>query len=61
MDQGLDGRWRRRPHLLLDGPLAAHQVGDDVYGNGEHDGAVLLGRDVVQSLQIPQLEERKKS
>ena len=33
----------------------AHQLGDDVDGDGEDDGAVVLGGDAVQGLQVPQL------
>ena len=36
---------------------AVHVRGDDVHGDGEDDGAVLLRRDVVQGLQVPQLEQ----
>ena len=35
----------------------SHQLGDDVDGHGEDDCAVVLGRDAVQRLQIPQLEK----
>ena len=31
---------------------AAHQMREDVDGNGEDDGAVLLGRDVVEGLKV---------
>lgn len=43
--------------------VASHHLGDDVYGHREHDGAVLLRRDAVQSLQIAQLEwtERERA
>ena len=37
--------------------VAVDEVGDDVDGDGEDDGAVLLRRDVVQGLQGPQLEQ----
>ena len=30
-----------------------HQLGDDVDGDREHDGAVVLRRDAVQGLEIP--------
>ena len=33
----------------------AHQLGDDVDGHGEDDGAVVLRRDAVQGLQVSQL------
>ena len=39
--------WHRRPDR--------HEVGDDVDGDGEDDGGVVLGRDAVQRLQVPQL------
>ena len=32
------------------------QMRHDVDGDGEDDGAVVLGRDAVQGLQVPQLE-----
>ena len=35
----------------------SHQLGDDVDWHGEDDCAVVLGRDAVQRLQIPQLEK----
>ena len=31
----------------------AHHGGQDVHGHGEDDGAVVLGRDAVESLQVP--------
>ena len=33
-----------------------HQGGDDVYGDGEDDGAVVLSRDTVEGLEVSQLE-----
>ena len=33
--------------------VQGHQLGDDVYGDREHDGAVVLRRDAVQGLEIP--------
>ena len=33
-----------------------HEGGDYVYGDWEHDGAVVLGRDVVQSLKVSELK-----
>ena len=35
--------------------IGLHEVGHDVYGDGEDDRAVVLGRDAVQGLQVPQL------
>ena len=34
----------------------AHQLGDDVDGHREDDGAVVLRRDAVQRLEVPQLK-----
>lgn len=56
MHERFDGRRRRRPRLLL----FAHQVGDDVHGDWEHNGAVLFCGDVVQGLQVSQLKKREK-
>ena len=36
--------------------VAIDEAGHDIYGDGEDDGAVVLGRDTVQSLEIPQLK-----
>ena len=36
-----------------------HEVGHDVDGDREDDGGVVLGRDAVQGLEIPQLKEGK--
>ena len=36
-------------------PIGLHEVGHDVDGDGEDDRAVVLGRDAVQGLQVPQL------
>ena len=41
-------------HVLR--PLVTHEVGDDVDGYREDDGAVVLCRDAVESLQVSQLE-----
>ena len=38
---------------------AVHERGDDVHGDGEDDGTVLLRRYVVQGLQVPQLQEEE--
>ena len=38
-------------HLFLD------NLGHDVYGDGEHDGGVVLGGDAVQGLQVPELQQ----
>ena len=35
--------------------IVLHEVGHDVDGDGEDDGAVVLGRDAVQGLEVPQL------
>ncbi len=40
---------------------AVHEWGDDIHRDREHDGAVLLRRDVVQGLQVPQLKQSKKT
>ena len=37
-----------------------HEVGDDVDGDREDDGGVVLGRDAVQCLQIPELKKEGK-
>ena len=39
---------------------AGAEVRQDVDGHGEDDGRVLLGRDVPQGLEIPQLESRRR-
>ena len=43
----------------LRGRLAVHEVGHDVYRDWEYDGAVVLGRNTVQSLEISQLKQRQ--
>ena len=43
-------------YLML---LMQNELGEDVNRDGEDDGAVVLGRDVVQGLQVPQLKENK--
>ena len=35
-----------------------HEGGDDVHRNGEHDGRVVLRRDVGQCLQVAQLKTK---
>ena len=40
------------PDLLL---MHGHECGHDVDGDGEDDGAVVLGGDAVQGLEVPQL------
>ena len=37
-------------------PLLLHHVLDQVHGEGEDDGGVLLRRDRLQGLQVPELE-----
>ena len=37
--------------------LVVHEVGHDVYWYGEYDGAVVLGGDTIQGLQISQLKQ----
>ena len=37
-----------------------HEVGDDVDRDREDDGGVVLGRDAIQGLQIPELEKEGK-
>ena len=39
--------------------LVVHEVGHDVYRDWEYDGAIVLGRDTVQSLEISQLKQRQ--
>ena len=39
--------------------IGLHEVGHDVYGDGEDDRAVVLGGDAVQGLEVPQLEKEK--
>ena len=39
--------------------LVVHEVGHDVYRDWEYDGAVVLGRNTVQSLEISQLKQRQ--
>ena len=36
-----------------------HELGHDVYGYGEDDGAVVLCGYAVQGLQVPQLKKKK--
>ena len=36
--------------------LLAHEVRDDVDGDGEDDGAVVLGGDTVEGLEVSQLK-----
>ena len=43
--------------LELEDLLMVHEVGDDVYGDGEDDGAVVLGGDAVESLEVSQLKQ----
>merc|ERR1719189_2841132 len=43
-----------RRHLTVG--CGSHEGGHDVYGNWEHDGAVVLSRDAVQSLQVAELQ-----
>ena len=40
-------------YLML---LMQNELGEDVNRDGEDDGAVVLGRDVVQGLEVAQLE-----
>ena len=55
--QGVLWRGRGRGCSSLALLSVVHEVGDDVYGHGEDDGAVVLCRDTVQSLEISQLEQ----
>ena len=52
-----------RLHLPRPAPAPAlgegHEVGHDVDGDREDDGGVVLGRDAVQGLEIPQLKDGK--
>ena len=41
---------------LTAGVGASHESVENVHWDGEDDGAVVLSRDAVQSLEIPQLE-----
>ena len=50
-DDGTD-QWHWRGLKLS---IGLHEVGHDVDGDGEDDRAVVLGRDAVQGLQVPQL------
>ena len=43
--------------IILPGNI--HEVGDDVDGDREDDGGVVLGRDAVQGLQIPELQQEE--
>ena len=36
-----------------------HEVGQDIYGHREDSGAVVLGRNAIECLQITQLKRRK--
>ena len=36
--------------------LSPDDLGQDVYGDGEHDGAVTLRGDVVEGLEVAKLE-----
>ena len=45
----------RQPPLGL--LLVVHEVGHDVYWYGEYNGAVVLGGDTIQGLQISQLKQ----
>ena len=36
-------------------PLFLAEVSDEVHGHGEDDGAVLLGRDAVEGLEVAEL------
>ena len=47
-------------HLLSIRLGIIHEVGDDVDGDWEDDGGVVLGRDAVQGLQIPELKQEGK-
>ena len=40
-------------HLLHGAGVALHEVAHHIDGQGEDDGAVLLGRDAGQRLQVP--------
>ena len=42
--------------LELEDLLMVHEVRDDVYGDGEDDGAVVLCRDTVEGLEVSQLK-----
>ena len=42
--------------LELEDLLMVHKVRDDVYGDGEDDGAVVLGWDTVEGLEVSQLK-----
>ena len=45
------GKWKQTMENLS----VVDQMRHDVNGDGEDDGAVVLGRDAVQGLQVPQL------
>lgn len=47
---GVGGVRLRRPGVP---GVQGHQLRDDVDGDREHDGAVVLRRDAVQGLEIP--------
>ena len=36
----------------------SNHLGNDIDGDGEDDGAVVLRRDAVQRLQVPQLKRK---
>ena len=44
--------------LELKDLLVVHEVGDDVDGDGEDNGAVVLGWDTVESLEVSQLKKK---
>ena len=48
------------PILIISRLGNVHEVGDDVNGDWEDDGGVMLGANAVQSLQIPELEQEKE-
>jgi hypothetical protein len=39
--------------------IETHEVGNDIYGDRKDNGAVVLGRDAIESLKITQLKIRK--
>ena len=41
--------------------VSGDQLGDDVDGDGEHDGGVVLRGDAVQGLQIPEHQGSKQT
>ncbi len=58
----------REHHLVLGIPFVLglvgggglHEVVHEVHGHGEDDGGVVLRRDAVQRLEVPQLQETKR-